>query len=85
MDDEQNANELNSSNNLEIDLDENEGMGKQPAKCLICAEAYESATISVNCWHVYCQKCWFNNIKAKKSCPQCNSVTQIKDLRRIFL
>ncbi|KAJ2888924.1 hypothetical protein IWW38_004861 [Coemansia aciculifera] len=54
-------------------------------KCLICLEHYEKPCTSINCWHVYCEKCWLHTLATKKLCPQCQQITQPTDLRRVYL
>jgi hypothetical protein len=56
-------------------------------KCSSCSKVYKNAMISVNCWHVNCKKCWTKSLEQSSSptCPQCNSYTTIKDLKRIIL
>ncbi|XP_070194130.1 E3 ubiquitin-protein ligase Rnf220-like, partial [Littorina saxatilis] len=54
-------------------------------KCLICMNQYQEPLVSIQCWHVHCEKCWFHTLGAKKLCPQCNMITSPSDLRRIFL
>ncbi|XP_062125608.1 E3 ubiquitin-protein ligase Rnf220 [Drosophila sulfurigaster albostrigata] len=54
-------------------------------KCLICIDDYKNPAISVSCWHVHCEQCWLQTLGARKLCPQCNSITTPKDLRRIYL
>lgn len=54
-------------------------------KCLICMEQYRTPLVSIQCWHVHCEECWFRTLGAKKLCPQCNMITSPSDLRRIFL
>ncbi|KAI9598950.1 hypothetical protein BDF19DRAFT_429624 [Syncephalis fuscata] len=53
-------------------------------KCLICIENYKQPTTSIVCWHVYCETCWLQSLGAKKVCPQCQTITQPADLRRIY-
>ncbi|XP_063545266.1 E3 ubiquitin-protein ligase Rnf220 isoform X2 [Cydia strobilella] len=55
------------------------------AKCLICLGAYSSPAVSIQCWHVYCEVCWLESLKAKKICPQCNAITTAQHLRRIYM
>ncbi|XP_075990044.1 ring finger protein 220 [Anticarsia gemmatalis] len=54
-------------------------------KCLICLGAYASPTVSIQCWHVYCEVCWLQSLRAKKICPQCNAITTAQHLRRIYM
>ncbi|KAJ2088201.1 hypothetical protein IW138_004373, partial [Coemansia sp. RSA 986] len=54
-------------------------------KCLICLDPYDKPCTSINCWHVYCEKCWLHTLGTKKLCPQCLQITQPTDLRRIYL
>ncbi|CAH2064669.1 unnamed protein product, partial [Iphiclides podalirius] len=55
------------------------------AKCLICLGPYTSPAVSIQCWHVYCEVCWLQSLKAKKICPQCNAITSAQHLRRIYM
>ncbi|XP_072946991.1 E3 ubiquitin-protein ligase Rnf220 [Epargyreus clarus] len=55
------------------------------AKCLICLGAYTSPAVSIQCWHVYCEVCWLQSLRAKKICPQCNTITTAEHLRRIYI
>ncbi|KAI8431747.1 LOW QUALITY PROTEIN: hypothetical protein MSG28_016185 [Choristoneura fumiferana] len=55
------------------------------AKCLICLGCYTSPTVSIQCWHVYCEVCWLESLRAKKICPQCNAITTAQHLRRIYM
>ncbi|XP_064391304.1 E3 ubiquitin-protein ligase RNF220-like [Halichondria panicea] len=54
-------------------------------QCLICMGGYTEPLVSVLCWHVYCEKCWLQALKAQKLCPKCKRITCAGDLRRIFL
>ncbi|KAJ1966204.1 hypothetical protein GGI12_000226 [Dipsacomyces acuminosporus] len=54
-------------------------------KCLVCLEPYVKPCTSINCWHVYCEKCWLQTLGTKKLCPQCNQITQPTDIRRVYL
>jgi hypothetical protein len=54
-------------------------------KCLICMDAYAKPVVSIVCWHVHCEACWMQTLRAKKLCPQCQKITLPSDLRRIFL
>lgn len=54
-------------------------------QCLICMDHYESPLVSIQCWHVYCERCWLKALKAQKLCPKCKTITCPGDLRRIFL
>ncbi|XP_063836061.1 E3 ubiquitin-protein ligase Rnf220-like [Ostrinia nubilalis] len=59
--------------------------GASESKCLICLGAYVSPAVSIQCWHVYCEVCWLQSLKAKKICPQCNAITTSQHLRRIYM
>ncbi|KAJ0169467.1 hypothetical protein K1T71_000782 [Dendrolimus kikuchii] len=59
--------------------------GDSEMKCLICLGAYTSPAVSIQCWHVYCEVCWLQSLKAKKICPQCNAITTAQHLRRIYM
>mmetsp|Transcript_14967 Transcript_14967/g.20931 ORF Transcript_14967/g.20931 Transcript_14967/m.20931 type:complete len:457 (-) Transcript_14967:32-1402(-) len=54
-------------------------------KCLVCLEQYQVPLVSIQCWHVYCEKCWLSALGSKKLCPQCKTITTPNDLRKIFL
>eukprot|EP01118_Nematostelium_gracile_P000768 TRINITY_DN10776_c0_g1_i1.p1 TRINITY_DN10776_c0_g1~~TRINITY_DN10776_c0_g1_i1.p1 ORF type:complete len:373 (+),score=87.00 TRINITY_DN10776_c0_g1_i1:45-1121(+) len=70
---------------LKIKINEQQALISKCPKCLICLEAYEVPLVSVECWHVHCEKCWLSSLGAKKLCPQCKVITSASDLRRIFL
>jgi hypothetical protein len=53
--------------------------------CLICLEPYVVPVVSVNCWHVHCEKCWLRTLGAKKLCPRCQTITSPLDLRKIYM
>ncbi|XP_013162676.1 PREDICTED: E3 ubiquitin-protein ligase RNF220 [Papilio xuthus] len=55
------------------------------AKCLICLGPHISPAVSIQCWHVHCEVCWLQSLKAKKICPQCNAITSTQHLRRIYM
>ncbi|KAJ2941879.1 hypothetical protein O0L34_g10692 [Tuta absoluta] len=55
------------------------------AKCLICLGPHVSPAVSIQCWHVYCEVCWLQSLRAKKICPQCNAITTAQHLRRIYM
>lgn len=59
--------------------------GAGEMKCLICLGAYTSPAVSIQCWHVYCEGCWLQSLRAKKICPQCNAITTAEHLRRIYM
>ncbi|XP_020799809.1 E3 ubiquitin-protein ligase RNF220 [Drosophila serrata] len=79
----QNQQHVIESLKAKLRLYENQAQGKY--KCLICLEDYKNPAISVSCWHVHCEQCWLKTLGARKLCPQCNSITTPKDLRRIYL
>lgn len=54
-------------------------------RCSVCLETPTEPTVSIVCWHVLCAPCWPVTIGNKRLCPQCNSITQPSDLRRIFV
>lgn len=54
-------------------------------RCSVCLEAPTEPAVSTVCWHVLCAPCWLVTIGNKRLCPQCNSITQPSDLRRIFV
>jgi len=53
--------------------------------CLICLEQYQIPLVSINCWHVHCERCWRSALGAMKLCPQCKVITSPTDLRKIYL
>lgn len=57
----------------------------QDNRCLICMESYKNPLVSIQCWHVHCEKCWMRALGVKKLCPQCNMITPASHLRRIYL
>ncbi|CAD0207096.1 unnamed protein product [Chrysodeixis includens] len=61
----------------------NNGGGE--VKCLICLEPHSLPAVSIQCWHVYCEGCWLQSLRAKKICPQCNAITTAEHLRRIYM
>lgn len=54
-------------------------------KCAVCQDFIKEATVSVLCWHVHCQNCWLAALGTKRLCPQCSSITDPKDLRRVYM
>ncbi|ORX76265.1 hypothetical protein BCR32DRAFT_296349 [Anaeromyces robustus] len=64
---------------------EMEKQQKDVNKCLICLEPFVNPVTSINCWHVFCEKCWLQTLGAKRLCPQCQIITGPGDLRRIYL
>ncbi|KAH8383076.1 hypothetical protein KR009_006646 [Drosophila setifemur] len=79
----QNQQQVIESLKARLRLYEKQAQGKY--KCLICIDDYKNPAISVSCWHVHCEQCWLQTLGARKLCPQCNSITTPKDLRRIYL
>ncbi|XP_017003586.2 E3 ubiquitin-protein ligase Rnf220 [Drosophila takahashii] len=79
----QNQQQVIESLKAKLRLYEKQAQGKY--KCLICIDDYKNPAISVSCWHVHCEQCWLQTLGARKLCPQCNSITTPKDLRRIYL
>ncbi|XP_016974518.1 E3 ubiquitin-protein ligase RNF220 [Drosophila rhopaloa] len=79
----QNLLQVIESLKAKLRLYEKQAQGKY--KCLICIDDYKNPAISVSCWHVHCEQCWLQTLGARKLCPQCNSITTPKDLRRIYL
>lgn len=79
----QNQQQIIESLKAKLRLYEKQAQGKY--KCLICIDDYKNPAISVSCWHVHCEQCWLQTLGARKLCPQCNSITTPKDLRRIYL
>ncbi|KAL8562284.1 hypothetical protein ACOMHN_037240 [Nucella lapillus] len=70
---------------LKARLRELEGSRDTRQKCQICLSQYEEPLVSVQCWHVHCRQCWFQTLGAKKLCPQCNMITSMANLRRLYL
>ncbi|XP_060808326.1 E3 ubiquitin-protein ligase RNF220 [Amyelois transitella] len=66
----------------EIETKQNAGL---VSKCLICLGPHVSPAVSIQCWHVYCEVCWLQSLRAKKICPQCNAITTTQHLRRIYM
>lgn len=64
---------------------ERKSNGAAEIKCLICLGAYTSPAVSIQCWHVYCEVCWLQSLRAKKICPQCSTITTSQHLRRIYI
>ena len=54
-------------------------------RCSVCLESPKEPTVSTVCWHALCSACWLATIANKRVCPQCSSITQPGDLRRVFL
>ena len=54
-------------------------------KCPVCLGIPTEPAVSTVCWHVLCTSCWLITIGNKRLCPQCSSITQPSDLRRIFI
>ncbi|KAL6618171.1 hypothetical protein LY90DRAFT_200707 [Neocallimastix californiae] len=81
--------EKKNDKNLIIDalrekIREMEKQQKDSYKCLICLEPFVNPVTSINCWHVFCEKCWLQTLGAKRLCPQCQIITSPGDLRRIY-
>mmetsp|Transcript_47079 Transcript_47079/g.118590 ORF Transcript_47079/g.118590 Transcript_47079/m.118590 type:complete len:217 (+) Transcript_47079:205-855(+) len=70
---------------LKQQLKEQEASLSSIPKCMICLGAYTVPLVSVNCWHVHCEQCWMQALGAKKLCPQCQVITVVTDLRRVYL
>jgi len=70
---------------LRAKIKEMEKQQKEVNKCLICLEPFVNPVTSINCWHVFCEKCWLQTLGAKRLCPQCQIITSPGDLRRIYL
>ena len=48
---------------------------KQKSECSICLEDIKKKNIIVtNCYHIFCDKCLFNNFKCSDKCPLCRGV-----------
>ncbi|ORX44139.1 hypothetical protein BCR36DRAFT_360052 [Piromyces finnis] len=82
--------EKKNDKNLIIDalrakIKEMEKQHTESSKCLICLEPFVNPVTSINCWHVFCEKCWLQTLGAKRLCPQCQIITSPGDLRRIYL
>lgn len=72
-------------NSLKAKIKELESRQNIEAKCLICLSPHVSPAVSIQCWHVYCEVCWLESLRAKKICPQCNAITTTQHLRRIYM
>jgi len=70
---------------LKLRIKELEQSMSNRGHCMICLSWYDSPVVSINCWHVHCEKCWMSTLAAKKLCPQCNVITTPAELRRIYL
>ncbi|KAJ1817380.1 hypothetical protein LPJ75_001731 [Coemansia sp. RSA 2598] len=70
---------------LKARIQEQDRLLRTVKKCTICLESYDQPCVSVNCWHVHCEKCWLHTLGSKKLCPQCLQITQPTDLRRIYM
>lgn len=55
-----------------------------PPTCRICLDPYAEPTISTQCWHACCRKCWLRCLESRL-CPICKRITTASDLRRIYL
>lgn len=65
---------------------ENRSKGTPTHGCMICLEEYKKPLVSVNCWHVHCELCWFQAMgTSKRVCPQCQVITAPADLRQIYI
>ncbi len=54
-------------------------------KCPVCWETLKMpAVASVNCWHVCCEECWLRQLGTKRLCPQCSTITNPEDLRKVY-
>jgi hypothetical protein len=54
-------------------------------KCSLCMDALQMpATVSTNCWHIFCEDCWLRQLGTKRICPQCSCITDLSDLQRVF-
>jgi hypothetical protein len=55
-------------------------------KCSVCWETLKMpAVTSVNCWHVCCEECWLRQLGTKRLCPQCSTITNPEDLRKVYI
>ncbi|KAI8819099.1 uncharacterized protein EV422DRAFT_116617 [Fimicolochytrium jonesii] len=62
-----------------------ERLSSTSPKCLICLDPYTDPLVSIVCWHVHCEQCWFRTLGTKRLCPQCQKITAPADLRRVYL
>lgn len=54
-------------------------------KCSVCWETLRMpAVTSINCWHVCCEECWLRTLGTKRLCPQCSTITNPEDLRKVY-
>ncbi|KAJ1879209.1 hypothetical protein LPJ57_002963, partial [Coemansia sp. RSA 486] len=51
---------------LKARIQEQDRLLRTVKKCTICLESYDQPCVSVNCWHVYCEKCWLHTLGSKK-------------------
>lgn len=66
--------------------DGGEEAGHDPTRwCSQCQGGLKEAAVSLVCWHVHCQKCWFSSLNTKKACRECGTAAKPADLRRVFL
>ena len=70
---------------LKSQIKEQDKLLSNAYKCKVCLDNYQTPLVSINCWHVLCEKCWLSALGAKKLCPQCKAITSPTDLRRIFM
>ncbi|KAF9650302.1 hypothetical protein BDM02DRAFT_3154924 [Thelephora ganbajun] len=52
--------------------------------CRICLDSYAEPTVSTQCWHTCCRRCWLRCLESRL-CPICKRITAASDLRRIYL
>ncbi|KAJ2156926.1 hypothetical protein GGF46_004863 [Coemansia sp. RSA 552] len=58
---------------------------EQVPRCRVCMDGFTQPLVSTNCWHVFCRRCWMEDLGHKKLCPLCMHITQPGDLRDIYL
>lgn len=82
-DNEQSSSQVIES--LKARIREYEKFIRNKPKCLICLDDFKKPVVSICCWHVHCEECWLYTLGCRKLCPQCNMITTVADLRRIYL
>jgi len=78
-------NESNPKKLIQHLKDKVKSLEENSNRCLICLEHYRVPLVSINCWHVHCEKCWLAALGSLKLCPQCKVITSPNDLRKIYL
>ena len=58
---------------------------EKASRCSICMDVPINPSVSTLCWHVHCTKCWLKTLSVKRLCPQCLTITQPEDIRRVYI